>query len=444
MILIVFGTAGSAGAHGVEIGGRTDPPVPFGYLAVGASAALVISFAAVGLLWKTPRLQHQQVRRLELPWFGHFARAAPVVGLGALLLVVVAGLAGSDRTTHNIAPVLVWIVFWLVVPFVGALVGDLWDLLNPFRTIGELGRIGTDERPERTAAIGIWPAAAAFGAFTWLELVYSEPGSPWVLAIAAIAYTVYVTMMMASYGRTAGLQTAEAFTAYNRLVSSIAPVGRADDRQVVWRGWLRALPALPQWPGLTAFVILMIGTVTYDGLSGTAWWTDTLVDLDLSPTSTWVGTLALAGTTATVGAGYWQACWIAAQIAEEDGHTANGVARSFAHTLVPIALAYAFAHYFTLIVFEGQFLFSTISDPLDRGWDLFGTADWTVNVWLSATAIWFIQVAAIVVGHIAAVVLAHDRALAEFRHHRAVRSQGAMLAVMVALTVFGLTILSAG
>lgn len=142
-----------------------------------------------------------------------------------------------------------------------------------------------------------------------------------------------------------------------------------------------------------------------------------------------------------IGACYWLASWAAARLAPGESLTATAVARSFAHTLVPIAFAYAFAHYFTLVIFEGQILFSAISDPFGRGWNLFGTATWSVNFWLSPNSIWYIQVVAIVGGHLAAVILAHDRSLAIFPREDAAKSQYAMLALMVALTVFGLTLL---
>jgi len=142
-----------------------------------------------------------------------------------------------------------------------------------------------------------------------------------------------------------------------------------------------------------------------------------------------------------VGAAYLGASWWAARIAHKPG--AVEVARSFAHTLIPIALAYAVAHYFTLILFEGQLIVPALSDPLGLGWNLFGTVDFKPNyTWLAPTAVWYVQVAAIVGGHLIGVVLAHDRALAVFPADRAVRSQYAMLALMVAFTTLGLTILA--
>jgi hypothetical protein len=115
----------------------------------------------------------------------------------------------------------------------------------------------------------------------------------------------------------------------------------------------------------------------------------------------------------------------------------------FAPSLVPIVLAYVIAHYFSFLVLEGQLGLVRLSDPFGLGWDLLGTEDWVINLALvSPTTIWYVQVAAIVVGHVGGVVLAHDRAIAMFDRDAAVRTQYALLAVMVLFTASGLLILS--
>ena len=120
----------------------------------------------------------------------------------------------------------------------------------------------------------------------------------------------------------------------------------------------------------------------------------------------------------------------------------------FAHTLIPIALAYLVAHYFSLFVFQEQAQFTyLLSDPLGTAsTDLFGTASGGIDFrLLSANAIWYVQVGALVVGHVLGLTLAHDRALVYWPDYRqAARSQYWMLAVMVAFTCFGLYLLSAG
>ena len=156
-----------------------------------------------------------------------------------------------------------------------------------------------------------------------------------------------------------------------------------------------------------------------------------------------VGTVGLIALIALIGSGYWLACTLAALAAGSDRFTAGWVASSFAHTLIPIAVAYAVAHYFTLVLFEGQLLLIAASDPFGLGWDLFGTSTWRVTVWLNEAVVWWVQVLVILGGHVTAVVLAHDRALAEFPRGTATRSQYAMVLIMIVLTMLGLALLAA-
>jgi hypothetical protein len=127
-----------------------------------------------------------------------------------------------------------------------------------------------------------------------------------------------------------------------------------------------------------------------------------------------------------------------------DPRSPVAIARSFVHTLVPIAAVYVLAHYFSLLAYNGQAMGYLASDPLGKGWDLFGTADNAIDYSvIGATAIWYVQVGTLVAGHVCGLVLAHDRALALYGKARtATTSQYWMLAVMVAFTTFGLFLLS--
>lgn len=113
---------------------------------------------------------------------------------------------------------------------------------------------------------------------------------------------------------------------------------------------------------------------------------------------------------------------------------------------MPIAFVYVVAHYFSLLVIQGQFAIPLLSDPLGRGWNLFGTADVVPDLTvLSPNTIWYVQAGSLVAGHVAGLALAHDRAVTIFADRRdALRSQYAMLALMVVYTVGGLWILSRG
>ena len=447
---VTFGVPAAAMAHG--IGGRGDLPVPFLAFVIGAGVAIVASFVALTLRWHEPRLQTLDTKVVR-SGSGRWRGLAKVVGLVALTATVVDGFFAPNASL-SIAPVLVWIYFWLVVPFASAVLGDSWRWLNPFRTIAELVNRDVPEQPEIARRLGVWPAATLFVAFTWLELVSRDVSEPRTLAVAAITYTLIIIAATRVFGVESGLRSFEAFSTYNSLFGRIsildlepepAAVGTATTAPttaiVGRRGLLRALPQTPLHAGLTAFVVAMIGTVSYDGLAGSEIWADWFSG-ELRREA-WFETVALIGTVLAIGTAYLVAAKGAAVLA---GSERKGwdVAQSFAHTLVPIALAYAVAHYFTLVLFEGQLLFIVFSDPFGLGWNLLGTTDWSINFFLEPIVIWYIQVGVIVAGHIAAVVLAHDRAIAEFGAQRAARTQYATLVLMVLLTSLGLFLLSGG
>lgn len=431
---------GTALAHG--IGGRLDLPVPVSYFVAAAGSVVVVSFVALAMLWPTPRFDSGPLERklLSIPtWISWLLGLVGIAGLIVVIGQVVPSILGLDtvRGRPSMAPVLVWVMMWLVVPFLSALIGNWYRSLNPWNSLGLVFGVGRTERTDVFARVGVWPAAVVLVAFAWLELISPQSANPAALGWAAVAYTTYLLLAMGFMGRLAATASGDLFTVYNRLFSAVSPFGRSVDGQLVWRGWLRALPALPEWPGLAFFVVAAIGTVTYDGASGAAWFRNATSGLGGSRLGQ---TALLLGSVLLVALAYWSASWMAARLSP--GSDANVVARRFAHTLVPIALAYAVAHYATLIAFEGQQLISAMSDPFALGWDLFGTADRSVNFFLTASEpVWYFQLAVIIIGHVLGVVLAHDRALIDFGKD-AVRSQYAMLFLMVGLTSLGLVILA--
>lgn len=418
-------------AHGV--GGRQDLPFPLAYFIAGAAVVLILSFMVLAVNWYEPRLQAgPDYLSSRFTQAGRGARSLRPVGLAGFLIVIVGGFVGDGFAP----PFIVWIGLWLFLPFLSMLVGDIYTLLNPWRTMAMALRL---PRMKRRNPLGMWPAVAAFFGMVWLELIADTGGEARTLAIAALLYTVWLFGWMLIFGMDEGLQTADVFTVFNRYVSAIAPYGRHHDGGLMWRGWFRALVVLPIRRGSAPFAIAMIGTVTYDGLSSSTawqeWFGDEVLDVGFQ-------TLALLATSAAVGVAYYLAIFVAVRQAGSDTH-ARMTAASFAHTLIPIGVAYAFAHYVTLVLFEGQALIGVLSDPLGLGWNLFGTAGFSINYsWLSPTGIWWIQLLTILIGHVVSIALAHDRSLVEFPSDTAVRSQYTMLGLMVLLTSLGLFLLA--
>lgn len=371
-----------------------------------------------------------------------------------LTIVILSGFLGPDDALENPGPVTVYVVLWLVMPFMSALMGDFYRVIAPWRVLARWFRVGQVERPEAGGRLGYWPAAAVLVAFTWWELVSPVGSTPLWLAVAAVAYTLWMLVTIGRCGGSTQLTTWDGFGAYNNLMGAIGPIGRKANGTLVRRGWLRGLPMVDERPGLDAVAVALVGGVTYDGLSGIPFWRNQLagpledalwsVGLDLLWAEMVVETLGLAAAILMVGWAYHMACAVSAFLSESSTSVAQ-VRIRFAHTLAPIALAYAFAHYFTLILFEGQLLLITLSDPFGLGWDLLGRSESGIYyTFLSPTAVWYMQLVAVIAGHVGGAVLAHDRALADFGAMGAIRSQYPMLALMVLLTLLALFILTAG
>lgn len=232
--------------------------------------------------------------------------------------------------------------------------------------------------------------------------------------------------------------------------AALEPLGEREGRLVL-RTPFSGLGGVERTPGMLAFVAVMLGSVGFDGLSRAPLWQDLRADLeapyivDAPRTAELHATgLALAGILACVLAvalAYLAATAIAERMVRAD----RPLRADFLRSLVPIALVYAVAHYFTLLLVQGQYAWPLASDPFGYGWDLLGSVDYTPNIApLSPNTVWYVQVGALVAGHVAGLAVAHDRAVSALPERDALRSQYAMLGLMVLYTVGGLWLLSRG
>jgi hypothetical protein len=433
-----------AWAHG--IGGRVDLPVPRWLFVYGAATAVIVSFVALGVLWREARLEGSGSGRRLPSWVQAVATNALVewtlrlVSLALFLLVAVSA-ATAGTTGVSVAPVVVYVWVWVGMAFAHALGGNLWATLSPWDTLARLFAVGEEPARRYPPALGLWPAVAGLAGFVWLELVYPQGATPSTLAAVIVVYTAVTLVGMALFGRATWNRHGEFLAVYLGLLARIAPLGRDSSGAVVVRSPLQGLPSTPPQPGLVPFVAVLLGSTSFDGFSRSTFWLDRTGSLS-GAERILAGTAGLIGAVVLVLALYSLAMAAASWIGGSHWHP---LSVRFVHSLVPIAFAYVAAHYFSLLVLEGQAGVALLSDPFGAGWNLFGTATWGVNLALvSATTIWYVQVAAIVTGHVAGVILAHDRAIALFPPGRALGTQYALLGVMVMLTVGGLVILSGG
>ena len=444
-------------AHGIV--GRADLPVPTEFVGAGAALVLVLSFVALGAGWTRPRLEHVRERPLfRIPLAVEVVLGA--LGVLVFLVTVYAGLAGTDAQADNLAPTAVYVGFWVGVPFASLLLGDVFRLLSPWRAIGRVTgwaarRAAGDEMPEPLPypeRLGQWPAAAGIFAFAICELCWATGREPTGLAIVMVVYLAVQLVGMSLYGVEPWTRNADAFGVWFGLVARLAPVGRDASGRLVLRPPVAGAAGLKATAGTAALLIVSIGSTGFDGAKEGPLFNDaagTLQDafvslgltkglgLELAFVIGLVVAVALVGLVWTLG--------MAGMRGGAVGLDRAALSRRFAHTLIPIAVGYLVAHYFSLLAYNGQDLWRLASDPLGDGSDLFGGAGGTIDYSVvSATAIWYVQTGALVLGHVAGLVLAHDRALVVWPNARdATRSQVVMLVVMVCFTCLGLYLLSA-
>jgi hypothetical protein len=485
-------------AHGFGV--RYDIPVPFWLYAYGAAAAVVLTFV---LLVDTKPAPHRYPRfdLLRIGWFrAVFAGKPFLLGLRLLSvalfsLVILSGLLGDQAPENNFAPTFVWILWWVGLAFLTVLLGNLWELTNPWKILFEWADgLARRLRPGKSlgpylpypAGGGIWPALVFYFAFAWVELVFLGSSRPSNTAVLALLYSAITWAGMTLFGKDAWLRGGEAFSVFFGILARFAPTevrvtdpgvckacdtpcqtadggcvncygcfakAPPEDRQLNLRhpavGLSRPEPVTAD---RLAFVVFVLAIVTYDGLMATPLWLR--VRTLAAPAVEALGIPGLGGLYLIQMLGLiavpllFLAAYLGfvklAQILSGGATSAWRLAAAYAYTLVPIALAYQAAHYYTLLVIQGQAALALVSDPFGWGWNLFGTADYEVNVGvLSADFVWYSQVALIVVGHVIAVYLAHGIALRLLQDQkRAVRSQYPMLALMVLYTVFSLWILN--
>lgn len=446
-------------------------PVPLWLYLYGAAAALLLSFLVVAWFAASPQA-HAEGAGIELGervWVRALRKSRLIAllrgaSLLCLLLCIASGLFGSSNPYANFNMTAFWVGFVLGLTYLVALLGDVYAWINPWKTLADglawlgRGRGPLLRYPER---LGWWPALLLYVAFIWVELFgYVKPRS---LSLILLGYSGINLLGAALFGRTAWFRYGEFFATYMRLVGSMAPLRHAPGNpglrlRMPFAGLLELRV---ERFSLLLFVLFMLSSTAFDGLRETAPWVRLFWGDIYSLLMPWVGnnfiaafpslrplflawesTALLLSPFLYLGV-YLLFVWLM-KLVTATALPLRELALRFGPSLLPIALVYNISHYYTLLITQGVKLPSLASDPLDRGWNLFGTRDWfSAAVIPDAGVVWHVQVGLIVAGHIVGVYLAHLEALRLFPdRRRATLSQLPMLLLMVAFTTAGLWILS--
>ena len=403
--------------HGVVNVG--DLPIPFDIVLNSSALVVLITFVYLKVSWKesivTPR---QEVFNDKQNFIGKF------FGIIILFLLVAPGIFGNESSKTSVAPLILWVFLWIGVPVLGLLFGDIYSKFNPLNLFSL-----KSNKPE-----SVYFACILFIGLTWFELVWKEPGNP--LNIAIVLITLFVCVNLLRYFLKKSLIEVDPLLLLHYLYSKL----KLFNSKPYFRSLLDNIGNLAKLKGIEYFVLLMIGTVTYDGLRETTFWYNQFGSrTDDMGFSTMMFLIMNLGTILF----YRFACFFAIKVGGSDLKL-NHVSNLFGHTMLPIAFAYHVTHYLTLLLFESQTFFYRFNDPIGIGMNILNVEEPTINYFIEPLVIWGIQVAVTLLGHMLSVVLAHDLAVKLFGHQQSDKTQYIFLFITVALTLQALFVLSVG
>jgi hypothetical protein len=486
--VILFSTLQFHHAYAHGFGAIANLPIPAYLYWFGGGAAVVVSFIVISLfIGKSSHINgdYRRYSILNHSWIKGISRNGIIINLvrltavGLLFLSVATGLFGSQFPEINFTPTFIWVIWWVGFSFVHVLIGNVWALVNPWKTLFEIFGFGRwNGLFKYPKGLGTWPAFALFFLFVWTELIFPASANPRSLALVILGYSIITLLGMYLFGKNVWLRYGEAFSVFFGFLSMISPTEvRVKDTTIcevcesdcyrnedscincyecAEKASEVELNLRPFAIGLlhqgrisfdrAAFIILMLSSVLFDGLIRTFAWYN-FVGLDPFSESgrlavIQINTIGLFGAFLFFVAIYYTLVYMAKLFSGYKGFPQD-LALTLIPSLLPIAMVYQFAHYSTYLFINGQQIIALVSDPFGYGWDLFGTRNYTIFRSLDYLAVWHYQVSLIVLGHILAVYVAHKIALKVLQGHKtAIRSQYPMMMLMVIYTIVGLWLLS--
>ena len=401
--------------HG--IGSVGDLPIPFETVLNVSAWVIILTFVFLKISWKKSVLvQKEVIVEQRQPWLGK------IFGVFILSLLILPGLIGNEEAKTSITPLIIWVFLWIGVPVLGLVFGDIYSKFNPLSIIPS---------PEKKPST-VWFAAALFLGLTWFELVWRKPGNPTHIGIVFILLMLITTVTRIIFSK--ALIEVDPLHLLHHLYAKL----RFTLSKPIYKNMLENIANLSNFKGMEYFILLMIGTVTYDGLRGTTFWYNLFGSSTLDIT---FSTFAFFGINIVIIGSYRFACWFALKVSGEK-QDLNNVSLLFGHTMLPIAFAYHVTHYLSLLLYESQTILYRLNDPYGIGWNLFGIDDVSINYFLTPVALWGIQVFVTLAGHMLSVVLAHDLAIKLFGHQQSDKTQYIFLLITVGLTLQALFVLS--
>ncbi len=363
-----------------------------------------------------------------------------------LLAAIYAGFNGSRDPLSNPLPLLIWTIWWITLPILSALLGNIWHFINPWTGLYRISRLRPlFHLPEQ---VQFWPAVATMLAFSIFTVSDIAPDDPDRLAVITLSYWIFTSVMTVLFGLK-WLRTCEPFTVFFSQIARLSPLSQEPALKAGCPGSFLITHPAPM--SLAALIIVALAAGSFDGLNETFWW---LAQIGINPLEfpgrsavVLPNAVGLLLSIAALGIITALCTWLGLKMVGAQKEF-RALFPRLTLSLLPIALAYHIAHYLTSFMVGVQYSLKAATDPMSNGADILGLGQFYVttsffNVATTVEKIWLTQASAIVIGHILAVLIAHAIALGALGDHkRATLSQLPVAAFMIAYTFIGLWILA--
>lgn len=434
-----------------EVGGnRFESPIPLPLLLAGAGATVAITALWLGRSGRPPETAWSyRIGGISATVVRAVRVFAVVVFSLGVLAALAAGFLGPRAAAENFAPAFIWAVWFKGLGLLAMLIGTPWVLLSPWRNVHRLlSRLEGESLSmiDYPDWVGVWPAVVGFVLVVGVaENIVGVPQRPPLTAGLVAAFALVMIIGGVVYG-SAWFNQGDAFAVFYRLLGRVAPLessrtvdgGYEVTCRVPWRGCMRPIDR----PGAVTFIVAAVYTVSFDGFTSTPEFQSLLFAArDVLGTGQQTALILYAG-----GLGFFVVSFlVVAALADITGDRVSSasqsevrpVARSFAPTVIPIAAAYEFAHYYPYVI-------RNLGRTVEAVLVFLGTpVDISLLSWLSLPVFWSSQLVLIVGGHIVAVIAAHGVACNRYRSpSKARRGHLPLVFLMVGYTILSLWIVS--
>ena len=447
-------------AHG--FGERYDLPIPFIFFLIGAGLTIIFSFFLLLLFYnqkdkankfKSPIILNQNtLNNIPFKIIKPFIKTTSVF---IFVLIILTGYIGSNNPIENFSAPMIWIIWWVGFGIITPIIGNFWKILNPIKIIFSFMVENIIKQPKflntglftYPKQLDVWPIIFSFLLFSWFENV-GNGSNPLTLSILITIYSLATITFMFLFGCKTWLERGDVFSVYYHIMGSFGIFNIIQNQNLKTSQISLRLPVLglaklktPNLP-FVIFHIILLGTISFDGLSETSLWSEVEILLIPGLGRMITESLGIIVIPTLFFILLWVICWIIFIITKEK--TPKTIITSLIFSLTPIAIAYHIAHFISYILITGQLIIPLISDPFGYGWNIFGTANYSLNIGIiNAKTAWYSSVIIIVLGHIFSVIIAHIKAQEIFsKNSIVIKSQLPFLILMIFYSALSLWIIS--